>query len=102
MKEGMITSDEPGIYLEGKFGVRLENLLVCAAKQTNSYGTFLGFEPLTMVPFDRDAILWDALSEKELRWLAAYHQKVYESLAPHLSEEERQWLRETTEIPDRR
>lgn len=102
MKEGMITSDEPGIYLEGKFGVRLENLLVCAAKQTNSYGTFLGFEPLTMVPFDRDAILWDALSEKELRWLAAYHQKVYESLAPHLSEEERQWLRATTEIPDRR
>lgn len=102
MKEGMITSDEPGIYLEGKFGVRLENLLVCAAKQTNSYGTFLGFEPLTMVPFDRDAILWDALSEKELRWLAAYHQKVYESLAPHLSEEERLWLRETTEIPDRR
>ena len=102
MKEGMITSDEPGIYLEGKFGVRLENLLVCAAKQTNSYGTFLGFEPLTMVPFDRDAILWDALSEKELRWLAAYHQKVYESLAPHLLEEERQWLRETTEIPDRR
>ena len=102
MKEGMITSDEPGIYLEGKFGVRLENLLVCAARQTNSYGTFLGFEPLTMVPFDRDAILWDALSEKELRWLAAYHQKVYESLAPHLSEEERQWLRETTEIPDRR
>lgn len=102
MKEGMITSDEPGIYLEGKFGVRLENLLVCAAKQTNSYGTFLGFEPLTMVPFDRDAILWDALSEKEFRWLAAYHQKVYESLAPHLSEEERQWLRETTEIPDRR
>lgn len=102
MKEGMITSDEPGIYLEGKFGVRLENLLVCAAKQTNSYGTFLGFEPLTMVPFDRDAILWDELSEKELRWLAAYHQKVYESLAPHLLEEERQWLRETTEIPDRR
>lgn len=102
MKEGMITSDEPGIYLEGKFGVRLENLLVCAARQTNSYGTFLGFEPLTMVPFDRDAILWDTLSEKELRWLAAYHQKVYESLAPHLSEEERQWLRETTEIPDRR
>lgn len=102
MKEGMITSDEPGIYLEGKFGVRLENLLVCAARQTNSYGTFLGFEPLTMVPFDRDAILWDTLSEKELRWLAAYHQKVYESLAPHLSEEERQWLRETTEIPNRR
>ena len=102
MKEGMITSDEPGIYLEGKFGVRLENLLVCAARQTNSYGTFLGFESLTMVPFDRDAILWDMLSEKELRWLAAYHQKVYESLAPHLSEEERQWLRETTEIPDRR
>lgn len=92
MEEGMITSDEPGIYLEGRFGIRLENLLVCVQKRKNEYGTFLGFEPLTMVPFDKDAILWDQLSEKEIQWLNAYHQKVYEVLSPYLSEEERQWL----------
>lgn len=96
MEEGMITSDEPGIYLEGKFGIRLENLLVCARKKTNSYGTFLGFEPLTMVPFEKDAILWEQLSEKEISWLNAYHKKVFETIAPYLDEEEREWLREVT------
>lgn len=96
MEEGMITSDEPGIYLEGKFGIRLENLLVCARKKTNAYGTFMGFEPLTMVPFERDAILWEQLSEKEISWLNAYHKKVCETIAPYLDEEERSWLKEVT------
>lgn len=96
MEEGMITSDEPGIYLEGKFGIRLENLLVCARKKINAYGTFMGFEPLTMVPFERDAILWEQLSEKEINWLNAYHKKVCETIAPYLDEEERSWLKEVT------
>lgn len=96
MEEGMITSDEPGIYLEGKFGIRLENLLVCTRKKTNAYGTFMGFEPLTMVPFERDAILWEQLSEKEISWLNAYHKKVCETIAPYLDEEERSWLKEVT------
>lgn len=96
MEEGMITSDEPGIYLEGKFGIRLENLLVCARKKINAYGTFMGFEPLTMVPFERDAILWEQLSEKEISWLNAYHKKVCETIAPYLDEEERSWLKEVT------
>ena len=65
MEEGMITSDEPGIYLEGKFGIRLENLLVCARKKINAYGTFMGFEPLTMVPFERDAILWEQFQKRK-------------------------------------
>lgn len=96
MEEGMITSDEPGIYLEGKFGIRLENLLVCARKKINAYGTFMGFEPLTMVPFERDAILWEQLSEKEISWLNAYHKKVCETIAPYLNEEEISWLKEVT------
>ena len=96
IEEGMITSDEPGIYLEGQFGIRLENLLVCARKETNSYGVFLGFEPLTMVPFEREAILWEKLSSQEIRWLNAYHKKVYETIAPQLHEEERTWLKKAT------
>lgn len=96
LEEGMITSDEPGIYLEGRFGIRLENLLVCARKRENTFGVFLGFEPLTMVPFDREAILGEMLSEKERNWLNTYHRKVFETLSPYLEEEERRWLREET------
>lgn len=96
LEEGMITSDEPGIYLEGRFGIRLENLLVCARKRENTFGVFLGFEPLTMVPFDREAILGEMLSEKERNWLNTYHWKVFETLSPYLEEEERRWLREET------
>ena len=96
LEEGMITSDEPGIYLEGCFGIRLENLLVCARKRENTFGVFLGFEPLTMVPFDREAILGEMLSEKERNWLNTYHRKVFETLSPYLEEEERRWLREET------
>ena len=96
LEEGMITSDEPGIYLEGRFGIRLENLLVCARKRENTFGVFLGFEPLTMVPFDREAILGEMLSEKERNWLNTYHRKVFETLSPYLEEEERWWLREET------
>lgn len=96
MKEGMITSDEPGIYLEGQFGIRLENLLVCVRKKANEYGVFLGFEPLTMVPFETEAILWDHLSQQEIHWLNTYHKKVYETIAPYLNEEEREWLKKAT------
>lgn len=96
LEEGMITSDEPGIYMEGRFGIRLENLLVCARKRENTFGVFLGFEPLTMVPFDREAILGEMLSEKERNWLNTYHRKVFETLSPYLEEEERRWLREET------
>ena len=92
----MIVSDEPGLYLEGRFGIRLENLVLCRRGEKNEYGQFLYLEPLTMVPFDREAILPELMSEKELAWLNAYHQKVYETLSPCLEEEERGWLREMT------
>lgn len=94
LEEGMITSDEPGVYLAGEFGIRLENLLVCVKRLENDFGTFLGFEPLTMVPFDRDAILTESLTNEELDWINAYHREVYRKISPHLNEEERQWLAE--------
>lgn len=96
LKEGMIISDEPGLYLEGKFGVRLENLVLCRKKEKNEYGQFLYLEPLTMVPFDREAILPELMTRNELGWLNAYHKRVYETLAPLMEEEELIWLREMT------
>ncbi len=91
---GMLTSDEPGFYAEGKFGVRTENLILCREMEKNEYGRFLGFETLTLAPIDRDAIEIGLLDEQEKEWLNAYHTRVYEALAPLLDEEERRWLNE--------
>lgn len=96
LEEGMITSDEPGIYLEGKFGIRLENMIVCQKDIENTYGTFLCFDSLTLVPFDRSAILPEELSSKERRWLNQYHKKVFDTISPYLTGEEATWLQETT------
>ncbi|MFR4284487.1 MAG: aminopeptidase P family protein [Anaerobutyricum soehngenii] len=95
LEEGMITSDEPGIYLEGKFGIRLENMIVCQKDVENEYGSFLCFDSLTLVPFDLSAIILEELSTKERRWLEQYHKKVFETIAPYLTEEETEWLKET-------
>ena len=95
LEEGMITSDEPGIYLEGKFGIRLENMIVCQKDIENEYGSFLCFDSLTLVPFDLSAIILEELSTKERRWLEQYHKKVFETIAPYLTEEETEWLKET-------
>lgn len=96
IEEGMITSDEPGVYLEGEFGIRLENMIVCVKDMENGYGSFLRFEPLTMVPFDLEAILPELMTEKELQWLNDYHQKVFRVLSPYMSLEERRWLEKCT------
>ena len=92
LEPGMIFSDEPGLYLAGKFGVRLENLLLVREAETNAYGRFLSLEPLTLAPFDRDTIDPSLLSDRELAQLNAYHARVYEALAPHLDAETRAWL----------
>ena len=92
LEQGMIFSDEPGLYLAGKFGVRLENLLLVREAETNAYGRFLSLEPLTLAPFDRDTIDPSLLSDRELAQLNAYHARVYEALAPHLDAETRAWL----------
>lgn len=91
-EEGMITSDEPGLYLEGKYGIRLENLLLCLKDKKTEYGQFMKFETLTLVPFDREAILPELMSERELDFMNDYHERVYVSLEKYLTPEERQWL----------
>ena len=93
---GMITSNEPGFYLEGAFGVRLENLTAVKEVATNGYGRFLRFETLTMVPFDLDAIIPELLGEECRGILNAYHAKVRQTLAPYMTDEENAWLAEAT------
>lgn len=92
IKAGMITSDEPGVYLAGEYGIRLENLILCVEKQKTEYGRFMGFEPLTMVPFDIEAIDEDGFSKDDKMRLNAYHKMVWNNISPYLSEEEKEWL----------
>lgn len=96
LEPGMVISDEPGLYLTGRYGIRLENLIVCEERLENEYGRFLGFDALTMVPFDREAIDINQLSTRERAWLNDYHARVRTTLTPYLSEEETHWLAEAT------
>ena len=91
---GMTVTDEPGIYLAGKFGVRIENTLLVTPYKETEFGKFLQFDSLTLCPIDKAPILTDLLTQEELDWLNAYHQRVFDTLSPHLSEEETAWLRE--------
>lgn len=93
---GMITSNEPGIYLPGAYGIRIENLLLCKEIESNEYGRFMGFETLTLVPFETDAILVEELDEKERTWLNSYHKKVFHVMERYLDSEERDWLKKVT------
>lgn len=95
-QEGMITSDEPGIYLEGRYGIRLENLILAKKEEEKNGIQFLCFEHLTYVPFDLEAVEPSMLSEEEKRELNAYHERVFEMLNPYLDEEETAWLRHET------
>ena len=96
IEEGMIFSNEPGIYLAGKFGVRIENLVVVRDAGRTEFGRFLRLEPLTLVPYDRDAIDLTLLSSRDVELLNAYHAKVYAAISPYLSGEELAWLKEVT------
>lgn len=96
LAEGMITSDEPGLYFEGKFGVRHESLVLCEKADFIEYGGFLKFAPLTCVPFDLDGIDKRYLTEAQIARLNEYHAWVCKTLSPLLSEEERGWLAEVT------
>ena len=90
---GMTLTDEPGIYLAGKFGVRIENTLLITPYKETEFGRFLQFEPLTLCPIDKTPIIADMLLPEELSWLNAYHQHVFVTLSPHLSPTETDWLR---------
>ena len=92
----MITTNEPGIYLENKYGIRIENELLCVEKGSNQFGDFLGFETLTFAPIDIDAIDTNLLSNDEKNWLNEYHQQVYDKLSPYLSSDEAKWLKHYT------
>ena len=94
LEEGMITSNEPGVYVEGEFGIRHENEMVVVKGNKNFYGQFMHFETLTFVPFDRKGIDKSLLSEDELTWLNDYHASVYEKISPFLTNEEAEWLKE--------
>ena len=95
-EEGMITSDEPGYYEEGKFGIRHESLLLCRKDVLTEYGQFMKFEPLTMVPFDLEAVIPEMMDDSEKCTLNDYHKKVRETIASCLNEEEREWLYHAT------
>lgn len=91
-EEGMVTTDEPGVYLEGEYGIRTENELVCCKAEKNEYGQFMKFETITYAPIDLDAIDPELLTKREKQLLNDYHHMVYEKLSPYLTEEEQKWL----------
>ena len=93
---GMTVTDEPGLYLEGKFGVRIENTLLIVPSETTPFGKFLKFETLTLAPIDTTPIIQDMLTPEELTWLNNYHHRVYETLSPYLEKNEKKWLEEAT------
>ena len=93
---GMTVTDEPGIYLPGKFGVRIENTLLIVPYIKTEFGEFLQFESLTLCPIDTSLIDLDMMLPEEIDWLNNYHDLVYEKLSPYLTEDEKEWLREAT------
>ena len=96
LEEGMLTSDEPGIYIEGSHGIRTENLILCRKAEKTEYGQFMRFEFVTFVPIDLDAIDNSLMRPEDVEMLNAYHREVYEKISPYLTAEEADWLREAT------
>ena len=92
----MITSDEPGLYIEGKHGIRTENLILCKKDEKNEYGQFMKFEFLTFVPIDVDAVDKSLMSERDVELFNAYHKEVYEKISPYLEGDEKEWLKKVT------
>lgn len=96
LQPGMITSNEPGLYLEDKYGIRTENLIVVELWKTTEFGPFYEFKTLTLYPYDKKLMDLSIMTDEEITWVNEYHQKVYENLAPLLNEEEAAWLKEKT------
>ncbi len=96
LEAGMITTDEPGFYLEGRYGIRHESELLCRKGEKNEFGQFMYFEDITYVPIDLAAVIPEELTAPERRWLNDYHARVYELIGPRLDDEERAWLRDAT------
>ena len=95
-EEGMVITNEPGIYMEGSHGIRIENQLVVKKLEKNINGQFMAFDTITMCPIDLDGINPSLMTEREKSFLNDYHKNVYETISPYLSDEERSWLKEYT------
>ena len=96
LRAGMTVTDEPGIYMEGRFGVRIENTLLIVPAEETECGRFLRFETLTLCPIDTKPIIKEWLTKEEMEWLNSYHECVFRSLSSHLTSEEKAWLRRAT------
>jgi len=96
LQEGMITSNEPGLYREGEYGIRIENLILTKKAGSTEFGTFFNFETLTLCPIDLNSIEKSLLNQEEINWLNKYHQKVYNLLAPELENDLKSWLKDKT------
>ena len=96
LEEGMLTSNEPGLYIEGSHGIRTENLLLCRKAEKNGYGQFMRFETMTYAPIDTEAIDISVMEPSDVRLLNQYHKEVYEKLSPYLTKEEAEWLKDAT------
>lgn len=96
MHPGMLTSNEPGIYIEDKYGIRIENLTLVVDEGEGMFGNYYRFETVTLCPIDKTPIVKALLNEDEIAWLNNYHKKVYELISPSLNDDERNWLREAT------
>lgn len=96
LEEGMLVSDEPGVYVAGSHGIRIENILLCEKGDCNEDGQFMGFTPLTLVPLDLEGIDPAYMEGSDIEALNRYHRMVFERLSPYLSEDERVWLKEQT------
>ncbi len=92
LQPGMLTSNEPGFYKDGEYGIRIENLVLCVKGPETDYGKFLKFETLTLFPIDLDLIETELLTKAEKQWLNSYHERVFEALSPYLNPEELGWL----------
>lgn len=101
LRAGMTVTDEPGLYLSGKFGVRIENTLLIKDYQTTEFGKFLQMESLTLCPIDLTPVDFSMLQPEEIEWLDTYHRDVFEKLSPYLEGEDLEWLREATHSVDR-
>ena len=101
LRAGMTVTDEPGLYLSGKFGVRIENTLLIKDYQTTEFGKFLQMESLTLCPIDLTPVDFSMLQPEEIEWLDTYHRDVFEKLSPYLEGEDLEWLREATRPVDR-
>lgn len=96
LEEGMITTNEPGVYVEGSHGIRIENELLCVKGEANEYGQFMHFDVLTFAPIDLAPVIPEMLTAAERKYLNDYHAAVYEKLSPYLTQEEQQWLKHET------